>query len=418
MTLPVDVAHIAKQARQASRVLACKNREVKDRFLQRLIVHLQKSQESLLQANAVDMQAGQAAGLSSAYLDRLKITTERLSGIAESLQQVISLPDPIGEIISGSVRPNGLRVHQVRVPLGVIFFIFESRPNVTLDAAALAIKSGNAIILRGGKEAGFTNRAFHQCILAALADVELPANSVQLIANPDRNIVTQLLKQNKYIDVVIPRGGEGLIRAVVAEATMPVLKHYQGVCHLYVDQTADLEMAARILMNGKCQRPGVCNALETLLVHQSVASAFLPMAGKMLLEKGVEIRGCQETCELLPQAKIATDIDYATEYLALILSCKVVPSLDAALEHIQQFSTGHSEAIVTRDLGVADRFMNEVDSAAVFVNASTRFHDGYELGLGAEIGISTDKMHARGPCGLLELTSYKYVIRGTGHVRS
>lgn len=408
----------ARQARTAGRTMSQVKRDVKDRCLTALIKAIDQSRDALLSANALDMEQGQFQGLSPAYLDRLQITPTRLNTIVDSLRQVIALPDPVGEIISGSLRPQGLRVQKVRVPLGVIFFIYESRPNVTIDAAALAIKSGNAIILRGGKEAGRTNQAFHQCIQQALAAVGLPTDGVQLVTDPDRSLVTALLKMDKFIDVAIPRGGEGLIRAVVAEATMPVIKHYQGICHLYVDQTADLDMALRILINGKCQRPGVCNALETVLVHEAVAEQFMQAASAALAEQQVEIRGCPRTCSIVPAALPATDADYATEYLALILSCKVVASLDEALLHIQRFSTGHSEAIITSSLATAERFTSEVDSAAVFVNASTRFHDGYELGLGAEIGISTDKLHARGPCGLLELTSYKYVVVGSGHVRS
>ncbi|HQR43928.1 MAG TPA: glutamate-5-semialdehyde dehydrogenase, partial [Gemmatales bacterium] len=322
------------------------------------------------------------------------------------------------EVISTTTRPNGLLVQKIRVPLGVLFFIYESRPNVTIDAAALAIKSGNAIILRGGKEAAHSNAALMECITLACRDAGLPEHAVQLVTDPDRTIVTRLLKEEKHIDLVIPRGGEGLIRTVVAESHVPVLKHYQGICHLYVDRQADPHIAVDILINGKCQRPGVCNALETLLVHDGIAPDFFSLAAPALAEHQVEVRGCPRTLQLLPKARLATDMDYATEYLALILSCKVVRNIDEAITHIQRYSSGHSEAIITNNEATAKRFTSEIDSAALFVNASTRFHDGYELGLGAEIGISTDKMHARGPCGLVELTSYKYVIVGSGHVRS
>jgi glutamate-5-semialdehyde dehydrogenase len=303
------------------------------------------------------------------------------------------------------------------VPLGVIFFIYESRPNVTVDAAALCVKSGNAVILRGGKEAARSNSILCAVLRDCLANVELPQDAVQLIETSDRGAVGYLLRLNGLIDLTIPRGGESLIRRVTAEATMPVLKHYKGNCHVYVDRAADLEMAERILLNAKCQRPGVCNAAESLLVHQDVAEGFLPRIATALQERGVELRGCEETCRLAPNSVPATEEDFAAEYLDLILSIKVVQSLEEAIEHITRYGSQHSDAIVTGDLDAARRFTAEVDSAAVFVNASTRFHDGYEFGLGAEIGISTDKLHARGPCGLVELTSYKYVVFGDGQVR-
>ena len=334
----------------------------------------------------------------------------------QSLHDVIQLNDPIGEVISSTTRPNGLTVQKLRVPLGVLFFIYESRPNVTIDAAALAIKSGNAIILRGGKEAIHSNQAL--CTASPRpasppACPNMPCNWLPILIVP---LVTALLKEKDHIDLVIPRGGEGLF-APSWRIHIPVLKHYQGICHLYVDRDADLEMAVRILINGKCQRPGVCNALECLLVHEAVAEAFFRLAAPQLISHGVEVRGCPRTRELMPEAKSATDTDYATEYLALILSCKVVALRRSRSSH-PGYSSGHSEAIITKNAATAKRFTREIDSAALFVNASTRFHDGYELGLGAEIGISTDKMHARGPCGLVELTSYKYVIVGSGHVRS
>jgi glutamate-5-semialdehyde dehydrogenase len=412
-----NAVQIGQRARTASRELALASTASKDRCLQLLIDLLQKQQAPILAANHSDVERGKASSLSAAMLDRLTLTPARLQTIQQSLHDVIALNDPIGEVISQSTRPNGLDVRKVRVPLGVIFFIYESRPNVTIDAAALAIKSGNAIILRGGKEASASNTALYSLIRDALQQASLPLDAVQLVTQPDRQLVTALLKQSKYIDVAIPRGGEGLIRTVAEEATMPVLKHYQGICHLYVDQHADLQMALQILLNGKCQRPGVCNALESLLVHQAVASPFFKLAVPALAQAGVEVRGCQSTCELIPEAKPATEQDYHTEYLALMLSSKVVKNFDEAIAHIQQHSSGHSEAIITNDSEAARRFTQQIDSAAVLVNASTRFHDGYELGLGGEIGISTDKFHARGPCGLVELTSYKYVITGSGHVR-
>jgi glutamate-5-semialdehyde dehydrogenase len=323
----------------------------------------------------------------------------------------------VGQVRSSTVRPNGLEVHKVGVPLGVILFIYESRPNVTADAAALCVKSGNAVLLRGGREALHSNRALHRLLQDALRAEGLPADAVQLVATPDREAVGHLLRRDDLIDLVIPRGGEGLIRRVAQEARMPVLKHYKGVCHVYVERSADLERAERIVLNAKCQRPGVCNAAESLLVDRDVAERFLPRVGAALRRRGVEVRGCPETRRWLPEARPATEEDYGTEYLDLILSVKVVAGLDEAVEHINRYGSRHTDAVVTNDLTAARRFTAAVDSAAVLVNASTRFHDGYELGLGAEIGISTDKFHARGPCGLLELTSYKYVIHGDGQVR-
>jgi glutamate-5-semialdehyde dehydrogenase len=304
------------------------------------------------------------------------------------------------------------------VPLGVIFFIYESRPNVTTDAAGLCVKSGNAIILRGGKEALDSNTALARIIQENLQAADLPVDAVQLVSTTDRDAVGHLLRLNQYIDLAIPRGGESLIRRVAEEARMPVMKHYQGNCHVYVDRSADLDMAERIIVNAKCQRPGVCNAAESLLVHKDVAGAFLPKAAKALQKAGVELRGCEQTRRLVPEAKPATDADYAAEFLALILSVKVVASMDEALEHIARYGSQHTETIITNDLSAARKFTGSVDSSAVLVNASTRFNDGYELGLGAEIGISTDKLHARGPCGLVELTSYKYVVYGDGQVRT
>jgi glutamate-5-semialdehyde dehydrogenase len=333
------------------------------------------------------------------------------------LREIAALPDPLGRVLDSSIRPNGLEIHKVSVPLGVIFFIYESRPNVTVDAAGLCVKSGNAILLRGGKEALHSNIALHAILKHALRALELPEDAVQLIATPERAVVGHLLQLNQYIDLVIPRGGESLIRRVAAEARMPVLKHYQGNCHVYVDRAADQEMAERIVVNAKCQRPGVCNAAESLLVHADVAAQFLPKAAAALQAKGVEIRGCPSTCRLVPGAKSATDEDYATEFLALVLSVKIVRDLEEALQHIARYGSRHTEAIVTNDLPAARRFTAAVDSAAVMVNASTRFNDGYEFGLGAEIGISTDKFHARGPCGLQELCSYKYIVYGDGQIR-
>jgi glutamate-5-semialdehyde dehydrogenase len=409
-----DLAH---RARAASRVLATATGARKNRWLLLAADALEKQSPAILQANSADVAAAGQAGLTTAQIDRLRLTPERIGAAASGLRAIAALPDPVGRVLDSSVRPNGLHVHKVAVPLGVIFFIYESRPNVTIDAAGLCVKSGNAVILRGGKEAMHTNAALHAILADALAAAELPADAVQLVTTTDRAAVGTLLQLDRWIDLVIPRGGESLIRRVAAEARMPVLKHYQGNCHVYVDRAADLDMALRILLNAKCQRPGVCNAAESLLVHADVAAAFLPRAGEALVARGVEMRGCPETCALFKAAKPATDADYAAEFLALILSVKVVQRLEDAIDHIARYGSQHTEAIVTNDLRAARQFAAAVDSAAVMVNASTRFNDGYEFGLGAEVGISTDKFHARGPCGLQELCSYKYIVHGTGQVR-
>ena len=337
--------------------------------------------------------------------------------MARALREVAALPDPIGETIASSRRPNGLDVRQVRVPLGVIFMIYESRPNVTVDAAALCVKSGNAAILRGGKEAIYTNRALHRILADELASCGLPEHGVQLVPTTDRAAVGELLGLPEYIDLAIPRGGESLIRRVVAEAQMPVLKHYTGNCHVYIDARSDIDMGIRIILNAKVQRPGVCNAAETMLVHRAMAPNFLPRADGALVDAGVELRGDERARSLVPSMKPAEPADWDTEYLDLILAVSVVDSLDEAIAHIARHGSGHTDAIVTSDLGASRRFVAEVDSAAVMVNASTRFNDGGQLGLGAEIGISTDKIHARGPCGLRELTSTKWIVVGDGHTR-
>jgi glutamate-5-semialdehyde dehydrogenase len=408
---------LGRRARAAARLLATPPGRQKDRWLLRAAQALEERSEEILQANAEDVAAARGNGLSAAQVDRLRLTPERVRAAAAGLREVAALPDPVGQVRASTVRPNGLEVHKVGVPLGVILFIYESRPNVTADAAALCVKSGNAVILRGGREALHSNTVLHRVLQDCLRACELPADAVQLIGTTDRAAVGELLRLNEYIDLAIPRGGEGLIRRVAEEARMPVLKHCKGVCHVYVERSADLERAERIVLNAKCQRPGVCNAAESLLVDGAVAERFLPRVGAGLRQRGVEIRGCPVTCRLVPRAVPATEEDYGTEYLDLVISAKVVAGLEEAVAHIARYGSGHSDAIVTNDLDAARRFTAAVDSAAVLVNASTRFHDGYELGLGAEIGISTDKFHARGPCGLLELTSYKYVIYGDGQVR-
>ncbi len=408
---------LARRARAASRQLAWATGARKNDWLRRAADALEARAAAVLEANAEDVAAAEANGLTSAQTDRLRLTRERLGAAAAGLREVAALPDPVGRVIEGGVRPNGLQVHKVGVPLGVILFIYESRPNVTADAAALCVKSGNAVILRGGKEAVYSNAALYRVLRDGLEESGLPGDAVQLVATADRDAVGQLLRLNDSIDLVIPRGGEGLIRRVAEEARMPVLKHYQGNCHVYVDRAADLDMAERILLNAKCQRPGVCNAAESLLVHQDVAAAFLPRAADALRKRGVELRGCPETRRWVPGAVPATEDDFAAEYLDLILSVKVVRDLEEAVGHIERYGSKHTDAIVTGDLAAARRFTAAVDSAAVLVNASTRFHDGHEFGLGAEIGISTDKFHARGPCGLLELTGSKYIVYGDGQVR-
>jgi glutamate-5-semialdehyde dehydrogenase len=406
---------LADGAATAAAALATVPGHRKNAWLETAALALENRTAEILEANAKDLSA--ATGLSSASLDRLRLTPDRIRQAARGLREIALLPDPVGRVLDSSIRPNGLQVLKVGVPLGVLFFIYESRPNVTVDAAGLAVKSGNAIILRGGKEALHSNRALHEILGDCLSQTGLPADAVQLVTTPDRAALSHLLRLSEKIDLVIPRGGESLIRRVEEEARMPVLKHYKGNCHVYVDRSADLAMAERILVNAKCQRPGVCNAAESLLVHQDVAETFLPRAGDSLRRRGVEIRGCEQTRRWIPSAHPATENDYAAEYLDLILSVKVVMDLEEALAHIRRYGSRHTETIVTNDLTATRRFTVAVDSSAVLVNASTRFNDGFELGLGAEIGISTDKLHARGPCGLVELTSYKYVIYGDGQVR-
>ncbi|MDO4576191.1 MAG: glutamate-5-semialdehyde dehydrogenase [Planctomycetia bacterium] len=408
---------VAQRAKQASAELAQVSGQQKNDWLNRSAQLLRKRLQPILAANDKDIAAAPDYGLTPAEVDRLKLNEKRVDDIAGALEYIAKLPDPVGEIISSQVRPNGLDVRKVRVPLGVVFFIYESRPNVTADAAALCVKSGNAVILRGGKEAIHSSRCIAEILSEAAAEVGIPRDAVQLVATTDRSAVGHFLKLNQFISVTIPRGGEGLIRRVSAEATMPVIKHFAGNCHVYLDAAADERMAVELTVNSKCQRMGVCNAAESLVTHRDSAERLLPVVARALQEKGVEIRGDEATCRLVSGAVPATEEDYYTEYHGPIMSSVVVETLDAAIRHINQYSSGHTEAIVTQDLAAAKEFALRIDSSAVMINASTRFNDGGEFGLGAEIGISTDKFHARGPCGLRELTSYKYVVLGDGQTR-
>ncbi len=408
---------LAVQARAASRKLSTVTTTQKIQWLHQAADALVARSREVLAENERDLANAPGYGLTAAEIDRLKLTPSGITKIADGLREVAALTDPIGQVIDSTVRPNGLKVSRVRVPLGVVFFIYESRPNVTMDAAALCVMSGNAVILRGGKEALHSNLALHCVLRDSLVQAGLPEHSVQLVESTEREIVGELLKLDGKIDVTIPRGGKSLIERVTREARMPVIKHFDGICHVYVDQAADQDMALRILQNSKCQRTGVCNAAESLLVHSAIADSFLPKAERMLKEQGVEVRGCERTRRWIPWALVATEDDYRTEYLDLKLSVCVVDSLDEAIERIDRYGSHHTDSIVTSDQAAAERFVAEVDSSAVMVNASTRFNDGFEFGLGAEIGISTDKIHARGPCGLESLTSYKWIARGEGQIR-
>jgi glutamate-5-semialdehyde dehydrogenase len=410
-------ADIARRARAAAEQLATLTGAQKNGWLRQSAALLRSSHESILAANALDLAAAPGFGLTDAAIDRLRLTPARIASIAAGLDEVAALPDPVGEVMEGSVRPNGLSVSKIRVPLGVVFFIYESRPNVTADAAAICVKSGNAVILRGGKEAAHSSRAIVTLLQAAAGEFAIPADALHLVETADREAVKHFLHLSGEIDVAIPRGGEGLIRLVADEARMPVIKHFTGNCHVYIDRAADLAMAETITLNAKCQRMGVCNACESLLVHADVAGSILPSLGAKLQAQGVEIRGDESVCRLVAESVPATDLDYDTEYLGPVISVRVVPSLEEAIRHINRHGSKHTDAIVTADLQAARTFVQRVDSSAVMVNASTRFNDGFELGLGAEIGISTDKFHARGPCGLRELTTYKWVVHGEGHIR-
>lgn len=424
MTLSEQILDLGKRARAASRVLARATTEQKNLALQAMADEIEARSELLVAANEKDVTKAKGAGLSSAMIDRLTLTPKRVQAMAQGIREVVSLPDPVGESIREWTRPNGIQIKKVRVPIGVVGIIYESRPNVTSDAAVLCTKTGNATILRGGSESINSNLAIAEALQAGLAKAGLPADSILLVPTTDREAVKQLCLMDKYLDVIVPRGGKGLIEAVVSNARMPVIKHYDGICAVYVDREADLEMATSIVINAKTQRPGVCNAIETVLVHQEIAEKFMAATGRQLVEKGVQLR-CEAKAEELArsaglpatQVVAATEEDFRTEFLDLILALKVVGSPQQAIDHIESHGSHHSDAIVTANPSTAEQFLNEVDSATVYWNASTRFTDGGEFGFGAEIGISTDKLHARGPMALEELTTYKYQIRGTGQIR-
>jgi glutamate-5-semialdehyde dehydrogenase len=411
------ILDMGRNARAASRELVKLTSDDKNRILRAMADGLIAAEAAILEANAKDLANAEANGLSKAMIDRLMLDPKRLAAVAQAVREVADLPDPVGERLSEWSRPNGLQIEKKRVPIGVIGIIFESRPNVTTDAASLCFKTSNATILRGGSEAIHSNNALAAALQSSGEPAGLPANSIQLIPFTDRSSVDAMAKMDQFIDLIIPRGGKGLIEKVVSTARMPVIKHYDGVCHLYVHPDADLEMAANLVINGKCQKPGVCNALETLLVHRDIAAAFYPIIGQRLRTAGVEMRADATAQTILPDATPATETDWSTEYLDLILSIKTVDSLESAMAHINSYGSHHTDTIVTATQATAEEFMHNIDSAVVLWNASTRFNDGGEFGFGAEIGISTDKLHARGPMGLAELTSYKYLVRGNGQVR-
>jgi glutamate-5-semialdehyde dehydrogenase len=417
MNLHDEMIRMGDRALEASRQLAQLSSRKKNTILEAMAAMLEEHREDIKAANQKDMDAGREAGLSSALLDRLELTDKRIDGMIKGIRNVVGLKDPVGSRITKWIRPNGLEILKIRVPIGVIGIIYESRPNVTADATVLCFKTSNAVILRGGKEAIHSNRILADLLQRGGETKGLPPYSIQLIQTTDRAAVTELCHLDGRVDLIIPRGGEGLIRAVAENSHIPVIKHYKGICHTYVDESADLDMALRISENAKCQRPGVCNAMETLLVHEQVADEFLPQMAERLKAAGVEMRGDEATRKRLPDIALATEADWEAEYLDMILAIRTVPDIKTAIEHINHYGSHHSDAIIADAEGAQKMFVREVDSATVYVNASTRFTDGGEFGMGAEIGISTDKLHARGPMGLEELTTYKYVIQGKGQVR-
>ena len=417
MSLKDEAVCLGQNAKKAASRLAEVSSEVRNRALFLMSEGLDKKKDIVLSENAKDLKSARKAGVSEALLDRLALDDGRVQAMANGLRDIAALADPVGEIVRMWRRPNGLQVGRMRIPLGVIAMIYEARPNVTADAAALCLKSGNAVILRGSSEAYHSNQAIGAVLEEACAEAKIARETVQVVKSKDREMVDELLQLEEYIDLIIPRGGEELIRRVAGNSRVPVIKHYKGVCHVYVDSNASLEMAERVCMNAKVQRPSVCNAMETLLVHESIAPKFLPTMIAKFQQAGVEIRGCKETRALVPSIKAASDEDWTTEYLDLVLSVRVVKDMNGAIEHIEQYGSQHTETILTSDYAKARQFVNRVNSSAVLVNASTRFNDGRELGLGAEIGISTSKIHAFGPMGLEELTTTKFVVFGDGQIR-
>ena len=412
------IAKMAIGAKKAAREVAKLSTTVKNDVLLRTAERIIDAREKLQEENEKDLIKAKDKGVTSAFMDRLRLSDKVIDSMAEGLRDVVALPDPVGEIPKMWKRPNGLTVGRVRIPLGVIGMIYESRPNVTIDAAGLCLKAGNAIILRGGSDALYSNLALASILQDVLKEFSVPGEAVQVVSTTDRAAVTELLKREEEIDVIIPRGGEGLIRFVAEHSRIPVLKHYKGVCHVYVDRWADLHMAKEVCFNSKVHRPGVCNAMEGMLVHRDIADEFLPLMAESFKDAGVELRGCERTCGLVPFAKAATDEDWGKEFLDLVLAVKVVAGMDEAMDYIARYGSNHTDAIVTRDYARARRFLSEVDASLVIVNASTRFNDGGELGLGAEIGISTSKLHAYGPMGLEELTTTKFIAFGDGQIRS
>ena len=418
MDIKQYMSQLGRQARQASRAVAAADSGVKNRALLAMAAAVDAHRQAILTANAKDLAAGEANGLEPALMDRLALNDKGIDGIIEGLTQVAALADPVGAISDMNYRPSGIQVGKMRVPLGVVGIIYESRPNVTLEAASLCLKSGNAAILRGGSEAIHSNQALAACIREGLAAAGLPETAVQVLETTDRAAVGELITMPEYVDVVVPRGGKGLIERIARDATVTVIKHLDGICHVYIDDAADAEKAFAIALNAKTHRYGTCNTMETLLVDQEIAADILPLLADAFRDKGVELRGCPQTMDILPDVVRATEDDWGTEYLAPVLAVKVIDGLDGAIEHINRYSSQHTDSIVTENYTRARRFLTEVDSSSVMVNASTRFADGFEYGLGAEIGISTDKIHARGPVGLEGLTSQKYVVFGDGHIRT
>ena len=409
---------MAKDAKQSARFLRVAKRAEKDAALEFMAEQILSKKEEIIVINAKDTVLAKENGLNPAMIDRLTLDEKTITSMTDGLHEVAALPDPVGEVTSMWKRPNGLQVGQIRIPLGVIGFIYESRPNVTVDAAALCIKSGNAVLLKGGSEAMHSNLILNEILSEALKKANLPEKSIQVIPYKEHEAVGILLSMDKYVDMIIPRGGEGLISFVVENSRIPVLKHFKGVCHVYVDERADLEMARKICFNAKVQRPGVCNAMETMLVHKNVASSFLPGMIEEFTSAGVEIRACENTLKLIPNLILAKESDWPAEYLDLILAVKIVEDMDEAMDHIERYGSNHTETIVTNDYERSQKFLERVDASVVLINASTRFNDGFELGLGAEIGINTSKLHAYGPMGLKELTTTKFIVYGSGQVRT